>query len=177
ITLKGEALDETDIISIADARTLQLGSIVTIGGRITVANEFGGPAYLQDGTAGISVYFTDLHNAAQRGDSVQVTGPLAEFGTTASGKGLLQISGSNISFNVINSELVEPTPQVVNIGSIAEIHQSQLIEIKSASFESSGNFQGNTNYTITDGSGSVELRIDGDTDLVGAVIPEEAVEI
>ncbi|TNE69980.1 T9SS type A sorting domain-containing protein [bacterium] len=177
ITLKGEALDEADIISIADARTLQLGSIVTVGGRITVANEFSGPAYLQDGTAGISVYFTDLHYTTQRGDSVQVTGPLAEFGTTASGKGLVQISGSNISFNVINAERVEPTPQVVTIGSLTEIHQSQLIEIKNAQFETSGNFQGNTNYTISDGTGSVELRIDGDTDLVGAVIPNEAVDI
>ena len=59
--------------------TLSLGTRVRIAGRVTVANEFGGPLYLQDGTAGLAVYYEPLHAEAVIGDSIVVEGPLNVF--------------------------------------------------------------------------------------------------
>ncbi len=177
ITLKGNALDDNAIASIADIRNLPLGSIVTVAGRVTVANEFNGPSYFQDGTAGLSIFSPAFHAAVQRGDSVQITGPLSEFGTTTNGRGLLQISGSEVSFNVIDTERVIPEPKTVTISQLQEIHQSQLVKIENVTFGSAGSFQGNTNYDISDGTGSIQIRIDGDTDLLNATIPSEPVDV
>jgi endonuclease/exonuclease/phosphatase family metal-dependent hydrolase len=177
IQLLGNALDDNAISNIADIRNLALGTIVTVAGRVTVANEFNGPSYFQDETAGLSIFFPEFHAAVQRGDSVQVTGPLAEFGTTTNGRGLLQISGSEVSFNVIDTQPVIPVPKTLTISQLEEIHQSQLVKIENVTFGSSGSFQGNTNYDITDGTGSVQIRIDGDTDLLNATIPTEPVDV
>jgi hypothetical protein len=94
IRLSGPTFDASTAISIAQARTLPLGTNVTVAGWITVGNELGGPAYLQDATAGIATFWPALHTSVQTGDSVVVSGPLGEFGNTPGtlGDGLRQIS-------------------------------------------------------------------------------------
>lgn len=93
-------------IPILQARQRPIGTVVTIAGRVTVGSEFRGPAYLQDGTAGIAVFDNAIHNGAVAiGDSVVITGPLSTFNQ------LLQISGTGVSFQVIQSAgRVEPQP-------------------------------------------------------------------
>ena len=185
LNLSGSAISENDITPIVDARKLELGTRVTVAGRVTVANELGGPSSFQDETAGISIFWNPFHQAVERGDSVVVTGPLTEFnpigGTT--GDFLLQIGeyqgDDDITFEVIDVEPVEVEPEVITLAEMnSGEYESQLVTVQGVSFDVTGAFQGGENYPISDFSGSAELRIDNDvSDLVNASIPVEVVEI
>src|SRR5687768_9089610 len=82
-------------ITIAQARSLATGSAVTVKGIVTSGAELGIIRYLQDGTAGITAYSTDLSNVL-RGDSLLLTGILKNY------NGLLEIDPVT-SFTIINS--------------------------------------------------------------------------
>ncbi|MFU8811686.1 MAG: hypothetical protein ACNA78_01895, partial [Balneolaceae bacterium] len=116
IDLAGSGASEADVITIAEAREFELGTRVTVAGRVSLGNEFEGPAFIQDETAGIAVFWSPFHTTVQRGDSVIVTGPLTEFnpinGTPRTF--LRQIApfegDDNITFEIVDvpQELVEP---------------------------------------------------------------------
>ena len=185
LNLSGSALSEDDISTIADARELEFGTRVTVAGRVTVANEFEGPSFIQDETAGIAVFYGPMHAAVQRGDSVVVTGPVSEFnpigGTPRTF--LRQIASfdgdTDISFEIIDTAPVIPEPKAITLADMnAGNYEAQLVTISAISFLESGVFQGGTNYDITDPTNDGELRIDQNaTDLVNASIPTEIIEI
>ncbi len=58
---------------------IDTGAFKTITGIVTAANEFGGPAYLQDNTGGIGVFYSEFSGAVTIGDSVIVTAKLSQF--------------------------------------------------------------------------------------------------
>jgi len=62
---------------IARARALGSGATVTVSGVVTNGEELGTIRYMQDHTAGIAVYSTEM-SGVQRGDSVTVTGTLKD---------------------------------------------------------------------------------------------------
>jgi len=185
LQLSGSAISEDDITPISEARQLEFGTRVTVSGRVTVGNEFDGPSFLQDETAGIAVFWPPFHDAIQRGDSVIVTGPITEFNPIGGTPGtfLLQIAehegDDNITFDVVNTEPVEVTPEEITLQEMnTGTFESQLVTVNAVSFDQSGVFQGGTNYDISDFSGSAELRIDQNaSDLVNASIPEEPLSI
>lgn len=165
--------------TIQEARQQGLNQTVTVRGRVTVAAEFGGPAYIQDGTGGIAVFFSDMFNAVRRGDSVEVTGPTTEFQATSGtpGSGLFQISGTGITWQVVDTVAVHPEPLVLLTGQVNESRESMLVRIDDGIFlgGTAGQqrvFQANTNYSFSTANGTVQVRIDNDTELVGAAIPE-----
>lgn len=182
LDLRGEAIDGSGSIPVSQARTLPLGTRVTVSGRVTVANEFGGPLYMQDATAGLAVFWTDLHTAAEIGDSITVTGPLNVFKAGIDGPDsdfLLQISeredDNDISFQIHNAEKEIPEPKVITVSEMnSGAFESQLVVIQNAEIDVAGVFQANTNYGLSDGTGEAQLRIDNNTDLVGAGAPSEA---
>lgn len=191
IRLSGPTFDANTAISIAQARSLPLGTSVTVSGWITVGNELGGPAYFQDTTGGLATFWPALHTAVQTGDSVVVSGPLGEFGNTPGivGNGLRQISvpvgsAEEIVFTVFPSARNVQTPKRVTISQLnAGNLEAQLIELHNVTIfpyvnlqpgntPFTGAFQANTNYALRDGSGNVaQLRIDNNTNLVGATAP------
>lgn len=184
LQLEGLGVDEGEINSIEQVREFEFGTRVTVAGRVTVANEFDGPVFLQDETAGIAAYYEPLHNDVQRGDSLHITGPITEFNPTGSGEGtfLLQIAevdgDDNISYEIIDAERreIEPLPvtiQGINSGN----YESQIIRVLDVTIDHSGSFQGNTNYGIEDHTDEGVLRIDNTTDVVGAEAPEGSTEI
>ena len=182
ISLQAEAFGADDVLPIVDARKRSLGSRVRIAGRVTVANEFGGPLYMQDATAGIAVFYSELHEATTMGDSVIVEGPLNVFRPIAGEDSdfLLQISAtstdSDISFQVLDVEPRIPEPKVATLAEVnAGNLEAQLVKIPNTTINYSGAFQANTNYGISDLTGSAEMRVDNDTDLVGATSPTEAI--
>ena len=185
LTLNGEGFVDGDVISIVNARQLQLGTRVTVAGRVTVANQFGGPLYMQDGTAGIAVFWEPLHLAAEIGDSIQVSGPLTVFKGGVPGADedfLLQISDTeeddNIVFEVFDVEKKEATPRIVNLEQLnMEANEGQLVVVQNVTIDHSGAFQGNQNYAIADGIGTAEMRIDNNTNLVDAIAPTEPANI
>ncbi len=149
------------------------GNIFTITGIVTVGNEFNSPSYIQDNTAGIAIYArgSGLFSASVKiGDSVAVTGKLTHF------RGLTQFDPV-YSFQVLDSnKIVEPI--VLTINDIKsqdwngyEAYEGLLVRINNVTVSASGTWTGNTNYTITDSTGSMPLRIVNGTNLVGQTIP------
>ncbi len=183
-TMDGEGIEDGEIIPISIAREFPLETRVTVTGRVTVGNEFGGPLYMQDGTAGIAVFWEPLHSLAEIGDSVTVTGPLTVFKPIAGSDSdfLLQISDTeddnNVLYEIIDTEKKEISPRPVNLEQVnSGNYEGQLVVIQNTTIDYSGAFQGNQNYVISDGFAEAELRIDNNTDLVGAQAPEEATNI
>jgi endonuclease/exonuclease/phosphatase family metal-dependent hydrolase len=180
-------IESQSIISIEDARSVQLGTTVRITGWVTVANELGGPVFLQDETAGIAVFHNPLHTAVEIGDSIVVEGPISEFGNTpgSTGNGLRQISGTGITFSVYagSKKIQQPVQITVNMMNSGQF-EGQLVSIENilistlnSSNRFTGSFQSGTNYRITDQSGIGELRIDASSTLIGSSAPDENIKL
>ena len=163
----GFSFSQTDV---ADARTYSLGSTVTVTAVATNGSELGSIRYMQDNTAGIAGYGGPI-TGVNRYDSITVTGPLIEFA------GLLEISTVT---NVVNHgpATVIPTPLQVPITTVNESLESQLIQIDNVTFVQTGNFStGNGTYQVTDGTNTLDVRINGSTDIDGTPIPTGPVSI
>ncbi len=153
---------------------------VKISGIITASKNFGasGPAFLQDNTGGVSVYGSRLTNFVQIGDSVTLTSKVVNY------NGLTQIDFSTGIFTKHSSgNVVEPILVTIdmiksqNWNGVEEL-EGRLVRLSDVKINATGNFLGNTNYTITDSLNSMDLRIDADvTSLVGTVIPQSKVDI
>jgi exonuclease III len=185
VNIAGEGYEEGTVIPISEARQVPFGTRVTVGGRITVANEFEGPVFMQDGTAGLAVFYSDLHTDVQIGDSVVVTGPITEFNPIGGTQGdfLLQIGATNddnnISYEIIQAELKEVIPTIVTVEEMnSGAYEAQLVLIQNATISHTGVFGSNdTNYDLSDGTGQAFIRIDGSTNIGGAEAPSGAVNV
>lgn len=154
---------------------IDTGAFKTVTGIVTAANEFGGPSYMQDATGGIGVFYTEFSGAVSIGDSVIVTAKLSQF------NGLTELVystfGGTPSYSIISSGH-SVTPTVCTIQQFNsqqwnghEEYEGKLIRINGLTITGSGTFAANTNYTVNDASGSGQLRIDNNTNLVGTLIP------
>lgn len=156
------------LISIAQARAAAVGTTVTITGTLTVSDQFAGAAYMQDSTAGIAVYDAQVHGTGlfNIGDSITITGSLVNY------NGLLEIS----SLSSVNAHGPAASPVQPKVITLAEmyLYPSELVQVVDASFPTPGDLLfGNSNFILTDGSGTGEMRLDADvSDLVGLAQPE-----
>ncbi len=185
LNLTGRGLPSDEPISIAEARGLPLGTVVTVAGWVTVTDELSGPIYFQDDTAGLASYYGPLMRdeevgfslGVSHGDSIVVTGPLTTFND------LLQIAPVEGVMNTVEFEVFpvanrEITPRVITIADLnTGDYEGQLVQLDSVLIEESGAFTGQENYKITDGVNTSEIRISEFTDLPGAVIPNVPVNI
>jgi hypothetical protein len=161
----------------------RLGEEVTISGIVTVSNHFGnsGPANIEDNTAGISIYGSTLANAVEIGDSVTVTGQLDQF------NGLTQLNLTLGSPSFTNhGQAVHPVePTIVTLSEIknqnwngTELIEGLLVRINNVSINGSGSFASATNYTITDATNTLEMRVDNDAaSIIGTAIPSGNVDL
>jgi hypothetical protein len=173
-TTEPEPEPEPKEVTIAEARILPIGTQVVVNGTLTVANELGGPGYLQGNTAGIPVFDYQLHgpDAFNIGDSVQLTASVGVYNQMVQ---LVEVS--NIESFGPASNPVEPL--TVSISEITPALEGQLISIPNATFtDTRGLLFPESNYMITDGTGNLELKIDGDVEsLVGREFPDEAITV
>ena len=155
--------------TIADARNMGIGQTVTVRGVSANGSELGNIRYLQDGTAAIPAFGSNL-SSIQRGDSITATGVLFDF------SGLLEISPTSSFIN--HGAVGVPTPQLVPLSSINETLEAQLVRIDNVTFVQTGNFAtGNSTVQITDGSTTLDVRINGSTIIDGTAIPTGPVSI
>jgi len=160
----------SQIITISDARKQAVGNQVTVAGRVTVSDQFGGPAFIQDTSAGIAIYDSsnNLYPQISIGDSLVVTGQLSQFHS------LLELT--NISYTVYpETNIVKP--KEITLNQISEAYEGQLVAIKNASYSSKGTFSIDKNYPVSDAFGSAIVRIDNNTDINGSQIPTTPVNI
>ncbi|WP_378186114.1 T9SS type A sorting domain-containing protein [Aquimarina sp. W85] len=156
-----------EIISIAAARAAAIGTPVTITGVLTATDNFKGPAFIQDSTGGIAVFNQELQSDAnfKIGDSLTLTGTRVAFND--------QVQIDSVVDVVANGKPKQPIiPLPITLSELAN-HPGELVIVENTAFPNPGDLLfGNANFTLTDGSGTGELRIDNDvTTLVGKVQP------
>lgn len=161
------------VIPISTARNQPNGTVVTVRGVVTNGAEFGNSLrFIQDPTAGIGLYNTNLPalTALQRGDSVEATGTIAPF------QNLMEIAVTSIT--VISSNNPLPAPKLVTMTQgYTEQYEGQLVRINNVTFTTSGTFAGQSNYNITDGVNTGQVRINGSSNIVATPIPTNSIDI
>jgi hypothetical protein len=155
--------------TIAEARNQSIGQTVTINGVATNGGELGAIRYIQDATAALPAYGNNL-SGVQRGDSVSVTGVMFEF------SGLLELSPTT-SFTILGQGTI-PEPLSIPITSANESLEAQLVQFENVSFVQSGFFStGSSTVQITDGTNTLDVRINGSTNIDGSEIPSGPVTV
>ncbi|MBN1634622.1 MAG: T9SS type A sorting domain-containing protein [Ignavibacteria bacterium] len=164
-------------INDANGVPLMLNQSVTITGIVTA--KFGTvQSFIQDNTAGMCIYDSPFTSGVSLGDSVIVTGTLIHY------QGLSELQPVS-NFTVVGSgktvnPIVITLQQFVNqTWNGMEEYESRLLRVNGVTFAASGNFAGNTNYTISDATGTYNnaLRISNTTNLVGTLIPSGPCDI
>jgi hypothetical protein len=157
--------------TISDARNMGIGQTVTIRGVVTNGTELGSIRYVQDATGALPIYGTGL-NGLLRGDSVTATGPLLDF------SGLLEISPVSTFTDHGPAPGGLPTPLIIPLSVVNESIEAQLVRVDNVTFVQTGNFAtGNSTVQITDGSTTLDVRINGTTNIDGSAIPTGPVSI
>ncbi len=156
----------SDTVTVAQARALPFNTEVVLRAVLTASDQFGGPAYLQDSTAGIALFDPIIHGdgAFNIGDELLISASISEFSN--------QIQLSNVDTVILLDTGVFVTPQVVTLDQLINF-EGQLVTINDVSFDiGSGILFPNTNYDISDSTATQEVRIDGNTNLVGRNRPD-----
>ena len=155
--------------TIAEARNESIGQTVTINGVATNGGELGAIRYIQDATAALPAYGNNL-SSIQRGDSVSVTGVIFEF------SGLLELSPTT-SYTILGQGTM-PEPLLIPITSANEDLEAQLVRFDNVSFVQSGFFStGSSTVQITDGTNTLDVRVNGSTNIDGSEIPSGPISI
>jgi phosphatidylserine/phosphatidylglycerophosphate/cardiolipin synthase-like enzyme len=149
---------------------LNLQQPVTVRGIVTVAQQFGGPAYLQDASGGIAAFDLSFEGAVKVGDEVTITGTVTQF------NGLTELSG--VTLHAVNSAGNDVSPLVVTCSQIArdgangnEVYEGMLVQLNRVTVRdtlgrpmtswTAGSSSG-ANFRLFDGTDSIVVRIDGD---------------
>ncbi|TVQ12751.1 MAG: DUF1573 domain-containing protein, partial [Balneolaceae bacterium] len=144
IELSGITPALADPITIAEARTLPLGTIVTVAGWITVTDQFRGPVYFQDETAGIGWFNNadmriEWNIDARIGDSLVVTGSIGQFNN------LIQIV-DDITYTVFPESNRDIDPRNITVSQLSTgDFEGQLVRISDVNITGSGTFSGRQN--------------------------------
>ncbi len=157
--------------------SLRIGDLVTVRGIITVANEFGSPSYIQDNTAGMSIFGPIFSQQVNIGDEVLVSGRVTQF------NGLNQIEYPILHQIISTGNTIDPilsTPTILNFDGIGGIenYEGKLVQVNNVTVTNLNGtpvstWAANTNYRLTGSSSAdtIQLRIDNNTNLVGEPAP------
>lgn len=155
--------------TIAEARAMPEGSTVTVKGIVTNGAELGIIRYFQDATAGLAAYGS-IVGSIERGDSVLVTGKTKNYNF------LLEIDP--VTSIVAIAPKPVPAPIVITPGALSEQYEARLVKMIDVTFASGGGtFGGNTNYNVTAGGESCQVRVNSNSNLVNQIIPTGEVTI
>lgn len=161
---------QAQLITIAEARASAEGTTVTVRGIVVNGSELGPIRYMQDETGAIAAYDFAATADVVTGDSIEVTGVLDNYNS------LLEISPVT-SLTILSSGNPVPAPLPVTLtdGWVEEM-EGYLVEVSGVHFTETGTFStagSGTNYDVTDGISSAQVRIQTSTNIDGTVIPEE----
>jgi hypothetical protein len=111
----------------ADGSYVYKDSIALVQGVVTVSDQYGGPAYIQDSSAGLAIYNNNFSNGVEVGDRVSVRGKFVVYA------GLLEITYAGMTFFIESSgNVVTPkmkTLEQLQDPSVAEAHEGMLLKV------------------------------------------------
>jgi len=154
---------------IAAARAMGEGSTVTIRGIVTSGDELGTIRFLQDHTAGIALYSSEVSHLL-RGDSVSVTGVLKDYSS------LLEMDPVQ-SVTVISQGRPLPQALVLSPGELEENHEGMLVRVENAELGATGVFARAAYGFIANGESGQLYINDPYSPLIGTPIPSEPISI
>jgi phosphatidylserine/phosphatidylglycerophosphate/cardiolipin synthase-like enzyme len=163
----------------ADGTFTLLGKRVVVQGVVTVENEFGGPSYLQDGTAGIAVYDSSVTNNVNRGDEVVLLGVVTSYNgifelqpcsileMTSEGNLFDTLTVSMAEIKAQNQKAFEPYEcRLIRVNNITSVIQTNGSPATTWATTGSG-----TNYDLLSGSDTLEIRISSKTNIANTAVP------
>jgi phosphatidylserine/phosphatidylglycerophosphate/cardiolipin synthase-like enzyme len=154
-------------IDIDSARTLPIGTNVTISGIVTNGSELGPIRYVQDATGAIPCYpgSGSVPFSTSRGDSVTISGTLKDY------NGLLEVDPiSSVTVHSSNNTL--PAPTIITIPQMGEPTEALLVQLDGVTFTNGGSTFTVGTHTFTDGMGnSSVIYVRNGHPLVGELIP------
>jgi len=177
--------DETSIYALRqndkEGVPLYLNSAQTITGTVTSSREFGddGIAFIQNEQAAIAVDGGDIMANLEAGDFITLSGDVSQ----RSGLTLLthDLQKSQL---VVHKKSAVPKPRDVTIADVhgqewdgRELLEGRLIKIENVQLLSSGNFEGESSYKISDDRDTLEIKIDSNINLVNMPIPVERISV
>ena len=156
--------------NIAEARTMAIGESVTITGIVINGSEMGSIRYVQDETAGIAAYGSQLSDV-ERGDEVTITGVLKDYNQ------LLEIDPiTNITINSSDNDL--PTPLEIVPSELSESNEGELVQINDIIFDNGGGvFSSNTAYSFSNGTEISSIYVNSNSSLIDEIVPNGVVNI
>jgi len=146
--------------------------VVSIEGEVTVSNQFGSAANIQDFTGGVVVYDGAFASTVNVGDYVTISGKVTQY------NGLTELDEVTILVHTPQIPTIEP--QLVTCQNVrsqgsggVENLEGKLIRINNVTVDTDNwNVSGSgANFNLTDGTGSCEIRIDKDTEIANTVAP------
>ena len=155
---------------------LYYGNLVSIRGIVTVSNQFGSPSYIQDNSAGISIFGSNFSDSVQIGDEVFVSGTITQY------NGLNQLEfpllhGILSTGNNVDPILATPFDLAHDGQGGLENFEGRFVRLNGVLVtELNGTQVSNwayKNYRLTGSSpaDTVQIRIDNGTNIIGAVAP------
>ncbi len=171
---------------IADTKTndaqgvpLNLQQPVTVRGIVTVAQQFGGPAYVQDASGGLAVFDLSFESAVSIGDEVTMTGTVTQY------NGLTELA--SVTLHKILGHGNDINPVVVTVAQIAkdgingvEDYEGMLVQLNRVALRDAQGLPmatwavsgSGSNFWLHGGTDSVQVRIDADvSSLVNQTAP------
>jgi Endonuclease/Exonuclease/phosphatase family len=159
-------------LNIAQTRNLAVNSNVQVTGIVTA--QFGSTLYMQDATAGMSVFLGTPYSNYSIGDSVKVGGTLQLF------NGQIQIAAANgipltmTKLGTAKQLIVPKTPKISELS----LFESQLVRIVDVNFTNkNGLLYPDVNWGITTADGVGEIRINRYTNLPVYYKPQAATNV
>lgn len=166
----------------ANGVPLRAGQLVTIEGVVTVANQFGGPSFLQDNSGGMAIFGSSFSTTVNVGDEVKVSGIVSPF------NGLSELTNPFLHAIVSSGNTVTPLSatcfQLFNDGQggveqfeglLVRVNLVHMIDTVSGTPPSQWNQCGissGCNYRLIDGTGYVDIRADNDANFFSSLAPQ-----
>lgn len=161
------------------------GKYVVVKGVVTVSDEFGIPAYIQDETAGIAVYDTSVSNNVTEGDEVVLLGVVSPFNglSELNPCSLLQTisQGNPIDTILLSIEQIKAQPingvepyecRLVRVNNITKVVTTTGITATAWTTTGSG-----TDYELISGTDTLYVRIGTKTNIACTPVPSSKFDV
>lgn len=155
-------------LSIAGARTKNVGAVVTVAGRVSSTGTFGDLHFIQDRSGGIGIFSSSFGSKHVNGDSIAIRGRVHHH------QGMVEIIPDS-SWEVATATR-HVIPKWISSNDL-RLHEGQFVIIKQLTFDLAGTFFYPGAGIANHDSSAFEYWVDEHTDIPGKTIPDEPIDL